>query len=81
MPEDLHDGDRVKFTVAHHSMNQTLREHEGEEGLVICTIPNPLRALVQFDRTDSAYGRWWIHHTRLERIAKKGDHDHVQPRR
>jgi len=75
---EFEQGDRVRFERAHKSQNPVLQGHRGEEGIVRATIPEQGKVLVQFERSDMNYGRWWIQATRLvnlsapERAAEAG---------
>lgn len=55
-------GDRVTYFKVHHNHNPILKSHLGERGTINSVFASVTgrRYLVQFDRSDRGYGRWWI---------------------
>jgi hypothetical protein len=61
-------GDRVYFSVIHPNHSAGLRSHVGERGTVR-SKGHDGKLLVKFDRTDEAFGEWWIGPEYLLKVA------------
>jgi len=63
-------GDRVKLIKTHSSMNKKLKEYLHELGHVVLIGMghNSNKVLVDFEKQDFNYGRWWVNKKHLEII-------------
>ena len=58
----MNEGDKVTLVKTHHLMSPPLIKHQGETGTIIkiSEYSGKTSALVQFPKSDSYDGRYWI---------------------
>lgn len=63
-------GDKVKLKKTHHMMNKKLQEYLESQGTVIAVGLGSFssKVLVDFEKQDYNYGRWWVDVRYLELI-------------
>lgn len=72
--QEFNIGDRVIFRKGENNFNRILVTHDGEVGTVKrLGTPNNPRVLVCFDRSDDAFGIWWIYPHSLRKIYLRQD--------